>query len=340
MTVVGIFYPPSFNRDLDDHVARILAIDPGVEVIVEPYQESSELRTGRGVRPWDHLRAEAPELTDAQRSALARVECCLALDLPFDTHLLAPNLRWVQGLGAGVAQLESAGLAEGGIRLTSASGVTSTAIAEFVLARILAEYKRFRRLDEAQAEHRWQSIFGEELAGATIGLIGLGAINTEVARRARAFGLRILATRRSGAASEFADEVMGPGRLHEMLARSDIVVAAVPESSDTDGLVDAGAFAAMPDGAMFVNVGRGSLVDEDALVAALADGHLRAAAIDVARVEPLPADSPLWDAPNLSISAHCSTDPSTLFVRLHELFEDNLRRYLAGAPLRNEVTFA
>ncbi len=338
MTVVGIFYPPAFNRDLDGHVERLRAVDPGVEVIVEPYLESSELRTGRGVPPWDHLRAEAPELTDAQRAAFAAVECGIALDLPFDTHLLAPNLRWIQGLGAGIAQLESAGLAAGGIRLTNASGVTATAMAEFVMARILAEFKRFRQLDAAQDDHRWDSIFGEELEGKTLGLIGLGAINERVAARARAFGLRVIAARRSGAPSELVDEVVGPEGLHDLLGRSDIVVAAVPESPATDGLMDAAAFGAMRPGSMFVNVGRGSLVDEDALVAALGDGHLRAAAIDVARVEPLPPDSPLWEAPNLYISAHCSTDPTTLFPRLNELFEDNLRRYLAGEPLRNEIT--
>ena len=135
---------------------------------------------------------------------------------------------------------------------------------------------------------------------------------------------------------ELADEVVGPDGLVSVLRRADIVVGAVPESPATDGLMDAAAFAAMQDGSMFVNVGRGTLVDEDALAAALASGHLRAAAIDVARVEPLPADSPLWSAPDLYVSAHCSTDPRRLFPNLHELFEDNVRRYLAGEPLRNE----
>ena len=125
----------------------------------------------------------------------------MAIDLPFDVASVAPSLKWVQGVGAGVAQLESAGLAEAGIRLTNASGANATAIAEFVMARILGEYKQVRRLDEVQARGEWAAVFGEQLAGKTIGLIGFGSINQQVAERARAFGLKVLALRRSGAPS-------------------------------------------------------------------------------------------------------------------------------------------
>ena len=123
-----------------------------------------------------------------------------------------------------------------------------------------------------------------------------------------------------------------------MLGRSDIVAAAVPESPETHELLDAEAFAAMRDGSMFVNVGRGTLVHEPALADALHGGKLRAAAIDVAAVEPLPEDSPLWDAPNIYISAHCSTDPGSFFDFVYEVFADNLARYLAGQQLVNEMS--
>ena len=335
--IVGILYPAEWNVDFDQHLAELNAVDPRIEIVVEPYDEPSELRSSRGVPPYDGMRHLAPPLTAAQLAAFRRVECCITLDLPFGIAAVAPRLRWVQGLGAGVSHLESAGLREAGIRLTNASGANSTSIAEFVFGRILGEFKAARQLEEAQQHRQWLPIFGEGLAGKTIGLVGFGPINQAVARRARAFEMEVLVTRRSAAPSELADQTFGPDRLHRMLGRCDIVAAAVPESSETHRLFDAEAFATMRDGAMFVNVGRGSLVDEPALVSVLQSGKLRAAALDVTAVEPLPGDSPLWNAPNIYISAHCSTEPSGFFDFTHRLFAANAARYLAGEPLVNEV---
>ena len=336
--VVGVLYPGEFNTDFDLHVAELAAVDPRIEIVVEPYLEPSELRSGRGVPPYDAVRDLAPPLTPRQRAALARIECCVTLDLPFDVAAVAPRLRWVQALGAGIAHLASAGLQEAGIRLTNASGANATSIAEFAFARILGEYKQVRRLDTTQQKRKWLPVFGEEIAGKTVGLIGFGPINQAAARRARAFGLEVIVLRRSAAASELADEVVGPDGLHDMLGRCDIVVAAVPESPETHELFDSAAFAAMRDGSMFVNVGRGTLVHEPALGDALHSGKLRAAAIDVTAVEPLPEDSPLWDAPNIYISAHCSTDPSGFFESVHQVFADNVALYLAGRPLINAIS--
>ena len=335
--VVGILYPTEFDDRFEKHMADLSAIDPRIEIVAEPYLEPSELRSDRGIPPYDAVRHLAPPLTVPQRDAFARIECCVTLDLPFDVAAVAPRLRWAQALGAGVAHLESAGLREAGIRLTNASGANATAIAEFVLARVLGEFKHVRQLDAHQQRKQWLPVYGNELAGGTVGLIGFGPINQAVARRARAFDLKVIVLRRSAAASELADEVFGPEDLHDMLGRSDIVAAAVPESPETHELFDSDAFTAMRDGAMFVNVGRGTLVHEPALADALHGGKLRAAAIDVAAVEPLPEDSPLWDAPNIYISAHCSTDPTNFFDFVHEVFADNLARYLAGQPLINEI---
>ena len=335
--IVGVFYPREWNADFEGDLDRLRAIDPRIEVIAETYQEPPESRSGRGVPPYDDIMHLVPELTDAQREAFARVNCCVTIDLPFDIATVAPELRWVQGVGAGIAQLESAGLHEAGIKLTNGGGLTSAAISEFVMARILGEYKGARMLDAVQNDHNWSPIYGEQIQGKTIALVGFGPINQAVATLARAFGMRILCLRRSKAEDPLIDEVFGTDELHTMLGQADITVGAVPESPATENMMDAAAFAAMPAGSMFVNVGRGTFVDEPALAAALASGHLRAAAIDVARVEPLPADSPLWTAPNIYISAHCSTDPSKLFFNLHRLFEDNLRRFVNGENLRNEV---
>jgi len=343
--VVGVLYPPEWYRDEAGLAAQVASLreDPRVEVLVEAYVEPHELRSARGKPGAASLRDRAPALSDAQRDVLARVEVALAIDLPFDVASLAPHLRWVQAVGVGTGQLQSAGLAEGGIRLTSAAGTSGVSIGEFVMARLLEEAKGLRAIDAAQRAHRWEPLYGAQLAGTTLGLIGLGAINEAVAVRARAFDMRVLATRRTataGATDPAVDELYPPDQLHKMLGQCDAVVAAVPETPETVGLMDAAAFAATKRGAFFVNVGRGSLVDETALVDALTSGQLRGAALDVASVEPLPADRPLWDAPNLFLSPHCSASPQALFVNLHRLFRDNLARYLAGEPLRNEVDLA
>jgi phosphoglycerate dehydrogenase-like enzyme len=341
--VVGILYPREWYGDpagFEQEIADLEALDPRVEVVVEPYEESHEIRSARG-KPHDaSLRDKVRPLTDAQRAAFARLDVAVAIDLPFDTPTHAPNLRWVQAVGAGTAQLQTAGLAEGGIRLTNSAGSNAVAIAEFAIGRLIQDAKRFRELETLQGEHRWDPLYGIQLAGSTLGLIGLGAIAGAVAARAKGMDLRVLATRRSatpGATAPNVDALYPPDALHEMLGQCDAVIAAVPETPETEQLMNRKAIAAMKPGAFFCNVGRGSLVEEAALIDALQSGHLRAAALDVASLEPLPADNPLWDAPNIYISSHCSSSPSALFANLHRLIRKNLRHFLDGQPLPNEV---
>ena len=343
---VGVLIPREWlGARYEAALAQVEAVDPRIRVVAEPYAESHELRSARGTpglspERLGELRAQAPALTDAQRKALARVQVALAIDLPFDVATLAPHLRWVQAVGAGTAQLQTAGLGDAGIRLTSAAGVNAVGIAEFVVARLLGHWKHVDALGDAQRRHAWEPVYGRQLAGSTIGLIGLGEINAAVATRLQAFGVRVLATRRSatpGATAPDVDVLFPPASLHQMLAECDAVVAAVPETPETIGMVDAPAFAAMSEGAFFCNVGRGSLVDEPALIEALTSGHLAGAALDVASVEPLPSDDPLWDAPNLVLSPHSAASPGAMFVNLLDRFSDNLHRYLTGEPLHHEV---
>jgi phosphoglycerate dehydrogenase-like enzyme len=343
--VVGIMYPPRwdirpaevFAADLD----AVRALDPRIEVVDCRYVESDDLRTARG-RPGAErdpdLRSRAPEPTDDQRDLLARAEIALVADLPFDVGTLAPKLRWVQSCAAGNGQLLAAGLPTERIALTTAAGVNGAPIAEFVFARLLAFFKRHRDLDAIQREHRWAPAFGPLVQGKTLGLIGVGGIGSQIARRAQAFGMIVHATRRRvDVAAEHVDRLFAPADLHEMLAGCDAVVSAAPETADTVDTMDAAAFAAMREGAFYCNVGRGSFVVEADLIAALADGHLGGAALDVVRAEPLPAGDPLWDAPNLYLSAHCSSAALEHFTEVFRLFRDNLARYLAGEELRNRI---
>lgn len=341
--VVGVLHPLWWYGEGDEGHGALRAleqIDGRLRVEAAEYVEGHDLRTARGTPEGAAAaRASAPEPSPEVLDLLSRAHAVVALDLPYDVGVLAPHLVWVQAIGAGTGQLQSAGLAEAGIRLTNASGTNATAIAEFVIGRILEHAKQFPALAEAQLAHQWLSAYGREISTWTVGLVGLGNINTAVASRLAAFGTEVLAARRNPDAAPVpgVGEVFPTERLHEMLARCDVVVSAVPETADTVGIFDASAFAAMRDDALFINVGRGSAVDEPALIDALTDGHLAAAALDVASEEPLPSGHPLWTTPNVRLSGHCAAAPSAMFANLYRLFADNLGRFVRGEELRNPV---
>jgi phosphoglycerate dehydrogenase-like enzyme len=310
---------------------------PSASVEVCGYQEDPSFRNARGRGdPIDLLRG--PALSDEQSQAYGRAEVLLAFDVPIGLSQIAPSLRWVQAIGAGVDHFRGARL-PANVTLTTAAGVAAAPIAEFVLGRLLAVWKRFDELAELQQRHEWRPAYGRSLSGLTLGLVGLGAIGTAIAQRSRAFGLRVLAVRRNATlGSSDVDEVYGPDGLHALLGRCDAVVLCAPATEETRDLFDERAFAAMRPGAIFCNVARGSLVDEAALLASLASGHLGAAVLDVTRQEPLPAESPLWTAPRLYLSPHSSASIDRYIDSLFELFAANLARYVAGQPLRNVVT--
>jgi phosphoglycerate dehydrogenase-like enzyme len=339
--VVQLAYP-GIEKLVD--IRRVAAIGPRIETLVCPYMDSTELRTAKRLDPRSEaLRARAPKLDDAQIDAFGRAEVLLGLDAPFDVARVAPNLRWIQAMGSGVGQFAASRLAESGIQLTNAAGVGAPSIAEFVIGRVLAIWKDFPGLAALQAKRSWVRHQGRLLLGATVGIVGLGAIGSEVARRVKAFGVRVLASRRSfrpGMSAPDVDELFGPDGLHALLRQSDVVVLAAAGTTETEGLIDAAAIAAMKPGAVFVNVARGNMVDEQALAAALRTGHLAAAAIDVALEEPLPAESALWDVPNLLISPHSSASQDRYFEMCFEIFLDNLAAYEAGRPLRNVCDLA
>jgi phosphoglycerate dehydrogenase-like enzyme len=341
--VVGVLYPQEWYLSDDGFAAELSAIeavDPAIEVVSVAYADSQEIRTARSAGAVAGVDYEAQEISPTNRARLGRLHVALAIDLPPDITGLAPDLRWVQAVGSGTGQLQACGLDGAGVTLTSNGGSNAVGIAEFALGRLIEARKRFRAIDRRAEEHRWDAVFGEQLSGQTIGLLGYGSINRAVAARAAAFDMTVLALRRTpGCPREPpVERFYRPAELHEMLGRCSAVIAAVPETPEAEAMMDAAAFAAMPPGAFFANVGRGVLVDEAALVAALESGQVGAAAIDVARVEPLPPDDPLWDAPNLRISAHCSSVPTALLPNVHRLFRENLRRFLDGERLEATVS--
>ena len=341
--VISILYPTVWFAQpggLDRALSELQAIDPRIEVVLAPFEEPHERRAARGADPTKDWHADAPEVSDEVRDALSRSHAILALDAPVDIVDRAPNLRWIQAFGAGADQFDSCNVHDAGITVTSSAGSNAIGIAEFAIGRVLEYNKRFIETREMQGTQTWEPRFGREISGQTLGLVGLGAINSAVAERARAFGMTVLATRGSanpGDTHPLVDELHPAAELMSVLARCDAVISAVPDNPSSRGLFDTAAFAAMQPGAIFVNVGRGSLVDEAALVEALESGHLGGAALDVASSEPLPADHPMWTAPRLSLSFHQAAVPEAMFANVHALFNANVARFIADEPLASVV---
>ncbi|MGI8828355.1 MAG: D-2-hydroxyacid dehydrogenase [Candidatus Limnocylindria bacterium] len=251
-----------------------------------------------------------------------------------------PRLRWIHSASAGVDRIATAAVRERGLLVTNARGVFSRPIAEYVVMMMLAVARRLPQLLELQRERTWQPLRGRELSELTVGIVGYGSIGVEVARLLAPFGCRVLATRRHperGAGEASSVEMHGLDQLDEVLRASDIVVVAAPLTDETAGLIGAEQLSQMREDAWLINIARGRLVDELALRRALESGWIGGAVLDVFNEEPLSAESPLYGTPNLVITPHTSWASNRVIERTVDLFVDNLRRDLAGEPLRNLV---
>lgn len=253
----------------------------------------------------------------------------------------AKKLRWIHSTATAVHQLMFPELTGSDIVLTNARDVHGPVVAEHVIALMFALAKKIRDAVKFQQRHEWaqQAMFDEhprvrELAGATVGLIGLGAIGRAVTKSAKALGMRVIASREHPEkGSDGADEIFGLAQIDETFRKSDYVVLAAPVTDNTKAIANAERLALMKSDAFLINVGRGQLVDEPALISALRDRKIAGAALDVFPKEPLAADSPLWDVPNLLITPHTAALTDKQWERHYALFADNLRRYIGGRPL-------
>ena len=253
----------------------------------------------------------------------------------------ARKLRWIHSPAAAVHQLIFPELVNSDIILTNAREVHGPVVAEHVIALIFALAKKIPGSVRLQDKHVWgqQILWDEqprvrEIAGATVGLIGLGSIGRAVTNSAKALAMRVIAVREHPEkGSEGADAVFGPAQIDEVFRRADYIVLAAPVTAATKAIANADHVALMKPDACLINVGRGPLVDEPALATALREKKIGGAALDVFPKEPLPADSPLWDVPNLLITPHTAALTDKLWERHYALFSENLRRYLAGEPL-------
>jgi len=280
---------------------------------------------------------------DADESVFDDAEILLLGSVPASVldHIVgrSPKLRWIHSASAGVDRIATPAVRERGLTVTNARGVFSRPIAEYVVMMSLAIARRLPQLLELQRERTWQPLRGRELSELTIGIVGYGSIGEEVARLLKPFGSRILATRRhpERGSAEPSVELMGLDRLDELLAASDIVLVAAPLTEETAGLIGADQLTRMREDGWLINIARGRLLDELAVRRALEAGYIGGAVLDVFSEEPLPPDSPLYGTPNLVITPHTSWASDRVIERTVDLFVDNLRRDVAGEPLRNVV---
>jgi phosphoglycerate dehydrogenase-like enzyme len=326
-------------------VDRLREVDERLDVRFEP-----ELLPAPRY-PSDHHGEEAFERTPEQEQRFAALvtgaEVLFGIPAEAPERLAwavrsAPGLRFVQATAAGAgqqvrrAELTPDELAR--VAISSASGVHAVPLAEWSFFGLLAFAKGLPRLRRDAIEHRWDHYPTTELRGQTLLIVGVGAIGLEVARLATAFGMRVIGIKRqTDVELPHVDSLHPPEQLRELVGDAHAIVVTLPLTDETRGLIDRETVERMRDGAVFVNVGRGKVVDEEALIDALRSGKLAGAALDVTAKEPLPPESPLWELENVIISPHTAALSWHENERIVELFAENLRRYLHGDELLSRV---
>ncbi len=324
-------------------VDRIQQVSPDIrvhfdpELLAKPRYEADHVgapftRNGVQEQRWLELLGHAEILFDFDYQHIGS----------FKAH--ATSARWLQSSSAGIGQfVKQHRLDELGATFTTAAGVHAKPLAEFVLWAMLAFTKNYPLARQQQRAHFWQRFHNDDLEGKTLAVVGLGSIGAEVARLAQRLGLNVIGSKHHVAG--FSPDDLGVTKLYshtsfrEMLPEADFVCLICPHTPETEGMMDTAAFTAMKPKSVLINIGRGALVQEDALLAALANGPMQGAVLDVAPQEPLPQTHPLWTLENVILFPHSASTSRQENRRLTELFCDNLRRYLRGEPLRNVFVY-
>jgi phosphoglycerate dehydrogenase-like enzyme len=315
------------------NVETIRAIDPArVEVIYEPDLLPPIRYVG------DHGGAPFARNKDQERRWREHLSSADILwDLPrtADDMAVASRVKWIQTTSTGVGQdVKALGIQNSDILITTARGVHAGPLAEFVFMALLAHFRGLPHLMTEQRAHRWVRYCGEEVAGKTVTVLGAGDLARGIAKVGRAFDMRVVAVARDVLKerrhAQLFDAVYPTDDLRRLLGTSDAFVITVPHTPATENMIDEAAFRAMKPGIAFVNIGRGQVIDEEALIRHLRSGHVGFACLDVTAIEPLPPESPLWDLPNVLISPHSASTVTTENNKITDIFCHNLRCFLDG----------
>lgn len=322
-----------------EHVDRIRQVDDRLTVMYEP----ELLRPPRF--PADHLGSpmtRTPEQAARWKELLGQSDILYDFDL-YDTAARenlpesAPNVQWIQATSSGIGQFVKRMDYDKRMPntvFTTASGVHARPLSEFCILSMLSLNKGMERLTREKDRKHWQRYAGKDLEGSTVGIVGVGSSGGATAQLAKAFGMTVVGTD-VVTKTDGLDKFFPLERLHEMLKLSEYLILCVPHTPLTEQLIGAKELALLPKGAVLINIARGAIVDQPALIEALRSGHLRGAGLDVFETEPLPPESPLWDMPNVIVSPHSASTSDRENERITDLFCENLRRFLAGDALRN-----
>lgn len=325
----------------EEHVEKIRQADPRINVIYRPdLLRPPRYAADHKGEPISRSAAQEQEWLDLLSTA----------DILFDfdqTHIedlpeVAPGVQWLQATSSGIGQF----VHEHGYDtrmpntiFTTAKGVHAQPLAEFCLMVMLMFHKGVPRMLSDQQRHQWERYAGTDLSGRTLVILGLGSVGQRTAQLAKAFGMHVIGVKRSvegqSAAALSVDELYDQSMLTTVLPRAEHLVIITPHTPETEGLLGAKEIALLPEGCTFINIGRGAVVDEQALINALRSGQIGAAGLDVFQVEPLPENSPLWDMPNVLISPHSASTSDRENGRITTLFIENIRRFLNQQLLLN-----
>jgi phosphoglycerate dehydrogenase-like enzyme len=327
----ALFYDGQLLRPMDNITVLVLAdpAQPQLEMLKSMSQPHT-LVAGNHLETFEQSAAEADVIFSFSGKR----------DLLEQVWRRAPRVRWVHSLAAGLDKVLFPALAESPVPLTNSRGVFSQSLSEFVIGAILFFAKDFRRMLRNQAAGIWQEFVVDEVRHQTLGIFGYGDIGRAVAQRAKGLGMKVLALRRRPELSRedrYVDELFTTERKLDLIERSDYVVVAVPLTRDTRALVGEAEIGVMKSTAVLINVGRGAVIDEAALIRALGDKRIRGAALDVFEREPLPKGHPLFGLDNVLISPHCADNTSDWLEQATQFFIENFERFRRGEPLRNVV---
>jgi phosphoglycerate dehydrogenase-like enzyme len=318
---------------MDKHTILVLSADladPDLKLLAQLPPETS-IAVGNSVDAFERLAADATVILSWSKSG----------QLLRDVFAMCPKVRWVHSRSAGLDTVLFPALADSPVPLTNGRGVFSQSLGEFALGAILYFAKDFRRMVRNQEAGRWEPFDIVEVAGQTVGILGYGDIGRAVATRVRAMGMRVLAVKRHGPSLYNVDplvqQIYPPSGRMEMLAQSDYVVAAAPLTAETRGMLGEAEFQAMKSTAVVINLGRGPVIDEAAIVRALSEKRIKGAALDVFDTEPLPDGHPFYSLDNLLLSPHCADHTADWTEQAMRFFLAQFERFASGKPLENVV---